>query len=942
MVALEWFAASGSDRCSASVQKGKPMLSSRISFVRALLSRIVLIALGYVAFALLHPASPALAAPGPIDADVTNGSGSFPELNNGGTDWEAFDVNQGIPAKGGITVLYTPQDLADLNSFPIQASGATVTLRPSATAADLNCTFSPAEPVLSSSTAGQCFFRVTGAGDGIQIFYLGQFQPGGDIRYTISGLDPAAGGSGTFTNFDSDNAAPGQAPTPSAGRDPARLVLVLDKSGSMLWSSHPQDPGCGVFTTPPPGCEPQRWEVLGDAVEQMLVVAEAYALPTDVFAAALFDGRVLDANRFDFTTIDPTSVDAFLDDLATRTPSGSTSIGAGVEEFRTELSSPGTFTQTILVFTDGDQNTAPFLVTNATQVLINPAANSPVGAGVAEFVPGVVRLCPFALRADSPSGLLGSTYLQEIADRRCEGIMNTTVSVDPGDPELIQFFLQVLNDTLVGDKLEMASVQDGQITESGAPTTTVEFTTSADDVSFTVLINWAERFNGLIDAELVKDGVVIPLISPPVIEIASSGGSYVLTDEGENYFSATLRQPFCNDDHECVDPAGEWVLRFRPFFEVGDTFTYNVFVIVDNASIASEFRASQSPAGVGEPLLVEARLSEGGAPLTGLADGSVRAIVARPDAGLGNVLSLAKVDPVDNSEDDDISAAGRKASAMLNDPALRDELLAALEAGLASEVTLTEGEPGVYTAVYTDTVVEGVYLVNVFVDGETTRNGRFTRTFETGHYIEVVPDPSAVEASMVITPFLNCTFAGGCFSILVTPVDRLGNLLGPGKDPLFHLPLDSKAQLIEPAIDNLDGTYEIRIGFAEEIQENPTVQIGEVSVRPEIIPPPPPPPPDKPKKDNDDDDKDHSKYCRSRSHCKCSAHAGKRHSRLCERPERKGSHGFHRPQMKSHSPKMQPHPKGRSHKDSDKDHSSSRSKKQGRGLRPGEFRWSGD
>ena len=178
-------------------------------------------------------------APGPINPDVSNGSGSVPSLNAAGTDWAGFDVNQGVPAKGGIVVLYTPADPADLTSFPIQVGGASVTLRPSTAGATLNCTFNAAEPVLSSTTAGQCFFRVLPTGDGIQIFYLGQLQPGGDIRYTISGLTPAVGGVGTFASFDSSTVVGGQAPSPTTGRAPARLVLVLDKSGSMAWSAQP-------------------------------------------------------------------------------------------------------------------------------------------------------------------------------------------------------------------------------------------------------------------------------------------------------------------------------------------------------------------------------------------------------------------------------------------------------------------------------------------------------------------------------------------------------------------------------------------------------------------------------------------------------------------------------------------------------------------------------
>ena len=830
------------------------MIRNQLSLVRVLSFCLRFAILGYLAFALVPPhhvrvvtAAPLL-APGPVNADVSNGSGSQPELNAAGTDWEPFDTNQGVPAKGGIIVLYTPQDLADLNSFPIQTGSATVTLRPSTAGPTLNCTFNAAEPVFSASTADLCFFRVTGGGDGIQIFYMGQFADGEDIRYTISGLTPAAGGTGTFTNFDSDAVVAGTSPSPTGGRAPARLVLVLDKSGSMAWSSHPLDPGCNVFTTPPAGCEPARWEILNDAVNQTLVVAKAYSLPGDRFGAALFDSTVAAANQFAFTTIDPVSVSAFQSDLAdpSRGPGGATSIGAGVTAFETDLSSPGAFTQTILLFTDGDQNTAPFLVSNATQVLINETTNSPVG-NVAEFLPGVVRLCPFALRADNVNGTLGTSYLQGLADKRCDGLMNSAVSVNPTDPELIQFFLQVLNGALLGDKLEIASVQNGQITPSSvitpstAPTATVTFTTSVDDISFTMLLNWAERFNGLSDIEMVKDGVVFTLTSDIVVESTSTSPRFALIDQGDNYFAVTMRQPFCNEDGECVDPEGEWAVNFEPFFEVEDTFTYNVFAIVDNASLASEFSVTQSSPGVGQPLLLEAVLTEGGTPLSGLPQGSVVAIVSRPEAGLGNVLSQAEVNPVDNSQDDSINAAGRKASAMLSDGALRDELLAAIEAGLADEVLLTESTPGLYTATYTDTVVEGIYVINFFVDGETPNNSRFARTFETDYYVEVVPDPTAIQESAVISQVATCAFVGGCFSILVTPVDSAGNLLGPGKDPLIFLPLGSAAVLLEPVIDNLDGSYQILVGFPQPIEENPVISIGDVPIRPQIIEEPEPP-----------------------------------------------------------------------------------------------------
>src|SRR3972149_732819 len=135
--------------------------------------------------------SPA-SSPGIISADLSDGSGSIPHLNAAGTGWASFDTAQGTPAKGGMLVLYTPADSADIIAFPIQTGGASVTLRPGPLPPPpLPCSLTVTEPDLSSANAGDCFYRVTPAGDGIQIYYMGQFQSGGGIRYMISGLTPA-------------------------------------------------------------------------------------------------------------------------------------------------------------------------------------------------------------------------------------------------------------------------------------------------------------------------------------------------------------------------------------------------------------------------------------------------------------------------------------------------------------------------------------------------------------------------------------------------------------------------------------------------------------------------------------------------------------------------------------------------------------------------------
>ena len=766
-----------------------------------------------------------------IPPDVTETSGSIPHLNAGASDWASFNSNQGAPAKGGLVVVYTP---IDLTAFPINANAATITLRPSGAGATLPCTSTALEPSLSAATAGKCFFRVNF--NSILVYYLGQLAVGNNIRLTIDGLQPASGVS-TFQSFDSDTVVAPK-PVPVAGRIPARLGLVLDKSGSMGWSSHPLDLGqgnvpCNNQGPPPPGCGPTRWEVLSRGVEALLTIADAYLLPGDMVTVGPFDGAV-SPQKIPLTSLDHTAVTSIRNLVkipgGLLSPGGVTSIGSGLVFVEPSVPpvDPGNRNQYVLLFTDGDQNTAPYVVFKDQQVQINDTFNAPdIGGPIHDWAAdtnaGTVdaQLCPFALRSDNPGDPLGTQFNDDIANRRCLGIALTTVSVDPTETELIQYFLQILNATLIGDKLEVAAVRSGQVTKATGQAEE-SFTVSRRDAAFTVLVAWAERTNGLSQAWLEKDGVAFPFDAA-----VGNGRLY----QGQAVTALTLRAPYCTGG-KCVDPEGEWKLTLMPSFQSGDTFTYNAFLTADNELFASSFKAEQTQPGVGGPLIFEARLEEGGKPVEKLPKGSVRVVVKRPKSGLGNVLGPAKVRPLTQQEGDTVGPAGLKAAAMLRDPALRDQLLAALLAGDVQALPLDEEEPGVYRAKYGDTVVEGSYELEFLIDGKTDGNGRVTRSFTFTRYVSVTPDAGSTWATATVktipcpTSKSGGKYPCGCLAVTLTPVDRAGNLLGPGKASLFRVPAGS-GQMLAQAVDHLDGSYTVRIAQAS-CSTPPTIAIGGV------------------------------------------------------------------------------------------------------------------
>ena len=753
--------------------------------------------------------------------NVTNASTSTPKLNAAGNAWEPFSNAQGVPNSGKSIKLLFLADDGTFTGFPLNVAGATVTLRPSTGGAAVTCTFNVGVPVLTAANAGTCTFRTISTagqpGDTVEIFYLGLLS--GNIRYTTAGITPAVGGN-SVANFDSDTVVPGVFPAPASGpplsRKPARLVLVYDKSGSMNWSAKPADPACGPYFTPIAACN--RWEILKLASAQMVNVAKAYSLPGDELGVAFFDSTATDTGGIaGMTTV---TLDAVSAALLARSPGGNTSIGAGVERLKAgQLVNNANFNNMTLLFTDGEQNTPPFLVSDGVQLLINATQNAPFGNPWVP-APNAISLCTFRLRTDDPAGPAGTTTLQQIADRGCAGMMNSSATLDALPADLILYFLQVLDTTLVGDKLEVVHVAQGTVPAPGTtpqPPLQLQFTTSRRDLSFTTLLAWDQGFQveGRPALRLTKDGVDFNVLQDPNVLVTGSG----------RHVALTLRAPFCNAARQCVTPDGVWTLQVGRVFARGDG-AWAMFVLSDNETLTSAYAVTQNTAGIGQPLQFRATLTEGGAPLAGLAAGSVRAFVQAPSQGLGNVLSASQAKPGDPPSADPTTPAALKAQAMLADPADRARLLAALELGAEQGIPLTESSPGVYTGSFPATLVEGIYRVTYRVQGTTTANAAFTRVFKTDRYVPVQPDDAATASTMQIAPAVPCDprFAGGCKQLTIRPVDAAGNLVGPGKATSFAVA--GGAEIVGPIQDRLDGTYVVVVGYPQGGVNAPPMTIG--------------------------------------------------------------------------------------------------------------------
>lgn len=685
-------------------------------------------------------------------------SGWIPFPNDDGNKPDEVRSSAPCDERPGISAVYLSGTVGDPGSVEIldkPASGGGGRTIPCTPGP---CATATGDDGVTQPDPGACHYAVI-HGEEVGIRYNGFFGYGDTVQVVIE--DPEVDGSvlpdDIWWRFTIQDQPP---------RDPVAVALVLDRSGSM-----------GSPTSTDPGA-PAKIEVLKDVSEVFYDFLQGYPMMGDRTGAVFFSNTAEGAVGPDYLVdaTDARAVDEVADAIANVTDGGSTSIGAGLNRAQEGgLDAFGSSRKYILLLTDGRQNTNPRIDEDALPGSLQ-IDGRPFPSGTQVWV--------VSIGAESAARTEFNNQVTE-AGGGGESAFSIQELVDADDEnEFIQSFLTVAADAVIGDKTEQIATRTGTMRANRTQTERIQL--SKEEILLSLVVSWTNPQAGSVDVRLAApDGTEIPLS-----RFASRGDRHLVA-----HVPLPVRRP------RGTPVEGEWSVRLTS--EGVDT-DYSFIAYADNASIVTTYGTGPKSVGTGSAIPLRVSLQEAGAPIR---DAEVMARVRAPGASIGTVLARADVDP-QQGEKDALTPSERKLQALVEqDP---DAYRTTLPTGVA-EIQLEDPDgDGVYTASFPDTETHGTYKIDFEIKGSTSRNGTFTRARTYPIYVRSRPDPAStsVEVRRV---------ASGTYDVVVTPMDAVGNLLGPGFDQNIQMRLQGGDPEPSSVQDNLDGSFTQRFAGVKDL-----------------------------------------------------------------------------------------------------------------------------
>ncbi|HSE15603.1 MAG TPA: VWA domain-containing protein [Pyrinomonadaceae bacterium] len=537
-------------------------------------------------------------------------------------------------------------------------------------------------------------------------------------------------------------------------RTPVDVAMVLDLSGSML------SPACST-------CSP-KLDVLKDSVELFVQLWTLFTVPNDRIGVNYFRTNV---NEF---TIGPdvlvpveANAGAIVTDVRGQTtvPANLTAMGGGIQKAISRLTDAAR-PRNIIVFTDGMQNVNPMVNTSTYVIADEPGRPA---SGVPATMPPTDLNTALGIKVNTIG--VGATppfvdLLNQIANETNGRFKLTTAP----DEDLRRFYVEELIDVLRTFSPQLVGYRYGTM---AGRTGSESFKTNQTARRVVLKLSWKRGTTMSFAVE--KDGVDV-----------SQFGRFI---NGPFYRIFSIDVPAASAP--AITAAGNWTMRITG----PDKTAYEAAAIVEEKNLKYEFNIGSSAKLVGDPLPLQVKLTFDGLPVT---DANVSAQVLSPREPLSNLLSnrATPATPAGFQYEPSATAAQRKFQLLLGDNSFRDAIKP-----LSSPITFQNNGNGTYSATFNNTSLSGPYTIIYRVEGQRADIGNYSRTeSQTIALTFGVPSASGSNIRAVGDR------GSSQYNLLVRPVDRLGNFLGPDYGHAIVVTVNGVRVSSAPQ-DRLDGSY---------------------------------------------------------------------------------------------------------------------------------------
>jgi len=552
------------------------------------------------------------------------------------------------------------------------------------------------------------------------------------------------------------------------GRHPFDVGIVLDKSGSM----NDLPPGANTGAN--------KASILKSAITNFVAEWQQMDQPTpdgaewqqDRLGDIFFDGT---ATAQTLAGADPpTNVwlqrgnnwNTVGNNVNTLSPSGSTSIGGGINEAMKQWKLDPAHDLSLIVVTDGMQNTAP---------LITPAASGFLGLAPVSGFPQELRkrFVPIQTIGFGTPAAVDQTLLTNISFETSGASFistNATTMFDTLGWTLISI--------LKGNTASMGLLHHDTMTGKGpsAPQQLI-IDRSAQRVVFAV--QWAPPTREALDLEVFRPNGT-----------AATPDSSKRTPQGA--FQTFNIRP---------SDVGTWAVRVkRGLNQTAEAVPYTLSALLLERHLDYTVSIDPGRASTGDTLTIRAIVDWDGKRVSALPPGSIRVRVQRPPASIGTILHDQRFPDksagiTTTPSGDKLTPYDRKLAALA-----KEGLLKRITPQDVATIELKDQGRGIYAGTFDQTTVAGNYGFEAVLDWDLERYGHVHRVERLEEFVQVKPDPEKTEVKVTHPD-------ARTIRIAVTPRDKSGNYLGPGYASVVKAQLESKGRITGPTDPEQTGTY---------------------------------------------------------------------------------------------------------------------------------------